>query len=168
MKSIPVLACLLALQGLVAALGSASAPAGAAPAAPDTLGVVAADTLGVAAVTPSPLAVLAAFERAWLAGAGDSVLTCMSTRSIELALHRAGPPGGHFPPNQAAYLIKDLLRYCGTEEFRVVRFTWKDDSPPAAEITWVHRVSGYATKETLEVELALEDGAWRVVRVAAR
>ena len=91
----------------------------------------------------------------------------MSARSIELALHRAGPPGGHFPPSQAAYLLDDLLHYGGTSEFRVVRFEWKEGESPAAEIAWTHGVAGEEVREQLAVRLALEDGAWRVVRVAA-
>lgn len=166
MKSIVVLACLLVLCGHLAAARAGDEPAAAAP-APAAAGASPADSLRVSLAVPSPIAVLAAFERAWLAGASDSVLACMSRRSIELALHRGGPPGGRFPPSQAAFLIKDLLHYGAMEEFRVVRFEWKGDSPPSAEITWAHRVSGYETRETLEVSLAFEDGAWRVVRVAA-
>jgi len=171
MKSIiPVVACLLVLLW-----NCGEAPAepqvAAAPAAPEAPAVAAApaaaDTLRGAPPAASPLPVLAAFERAWFAGASDSVLACMSQRSIELALHRAGPPGGHFPPSQAAFLIEDLLNYGGTRECRVVRFEWKEDAPPEAEIAWTHLVGGEEIREKLVVRLALEDGAWRVACVAA-
>jgi hypothetical protein len=165
MKSMAVLACLLVLCGHVATVRAGDEPAAAAAAGE---GASPADSLRGSPAVPSPIAVLAAFERAWLAGASDSVLACMSPRSIEIALDRAGPTGGRFPPSQAAYLIKDLLHYGGMEEFRVVRFEWKGDSAPSAEITWAHRASGYEMRETLDVSLAFEDGAWRVVRVAAR
>jgi hypothetical protein len=159
----PVVAGLLIHCALTS--GPGAGPAAAAPAA--TSAPAPADTLRGAPAMPSPIAVLAAFERAWLAGASDSVLACMSERSIELALHRAGPPGGHFPPSQAAYLLADLLHYGGTTEFRVVRFEWKEEEPPAAEIAWARGLAGEEIRERLAVQLALEDGVWRVVRVAA-
>ena len=174
MKSIPVLACLLVLCGLGAAAGEPAAAdavvdaaADAAAAHPAVAGPAAADTLRGSPGVASPVAVLAAFERAWLAGASDSVLACMSPRSIELALRRTGPPGGHFPPSQAGFLIEDLLHYGGTRECRVIRFEWQENSPPEAEIAWTHLVGGEEVRERLVVQLALEDGAWRVVRVAA-
>ncbi len=171
MKSIiPVVACLVVLswsrgEALAEPQVTAAPAAPASPAAPAA--PAADDTLRGAPAAASPLAVLAAFERAWLAGASDSVLACMSERSIEIALHRAGPPGGHFPPSQAAYLIEDLLHYGGTTEFRVVRFEWKEESPPEAEIEWTHRAGGDVMREKLVVRLALEEGSWRVACVAA-
>ncbi len=151
-----VLAGVLALGG-----GSVSA-------APEPKAAPAADSLSAPPRDGSPLAVLAAFERAWLVGASDSVLACMSSQSIELILHRAGPTGGSFPPSQAAYLIRDLLHYGSTVEFRVVSFEWKDDDPPRAEIEWVHRMSGYEVREELEVALAREGQVWRIVRLVSR
>jgi hypothetical protein len=77
----------------------------------------------------SPLAVIAALEKAWRAGDSEAVLACVSADAVELALDREGPPGGRFARAQAEFLIRDLLHYGETVEFKVTAFEWKAGKP---------------------------------------
>jgi len=115
----------------------------------------------------SPLAVLAALEQAWRAGDIEEVLECISSDTVELALDRTGPPSGRFARTQAEFLIRDLLHYGETVDFKVVAFEWKAEAPPQARAEWVHRMASGETKGELDLVLALETGSWRVVRIAA-
>ncbi len=176
--AIVLVACLMILGGEAAMAqkeppvrAPAAAPAGssavmAAPA--DSLASARAAQATVPLARASPLAVLARFEEAWRDGALDTVLACLSTNSIEIAIHEAGPPGGHFPPNQAGFLIRDLLHYGGPQQFRVVRFEWKEDELPHGEVEWVHQMAGDEVHERLDIALAREAEGWRIVRVVTR
>ena len=147
---------------LLAAPAAAQAPdSAAAPPAPSPL----------PAASPSPPAntpieVLANFEQAWRTGAADAVLECVSRHEVELALERTGPPGGRFPCPQAEFLIRDLLHYGETLEFKIVHFEWEDDAP-RARAEWVHRMASGEIRERLDLGLGLEGGRWCIVRIAA-
>jgi hypothetical protein len=114
----------------------------------------------------TPIEVLADFEEAWRTGAADAVLECVSRHEVELALERTGPPGGRFPCSQAEFLIRDLLHYGETLDFRIIDFEWEDDAP-RARAEWVHRMASGEIRERLDLGLALESGRWCIVRIAA-
>jgi hypothetical protein len=116
----------------------------------------------------SPLAVIAALEKAWRAGDSEAVLACVSADAVELALDREGPPGGRFARAQAEFLIRDLLHYGETVEFKVTAFEWKAEALPQARAAWVHRMASGETQCEMDLVLAPEAGSWRVVRIAAR
>jgi hypothetical protein len=122
-----------------------------------------------AASEASPLSLLADLERAWDEDNLDAVLACLSSEGMDLALERCGgPPSGKFAPAQAQFLIRDLLHYGETVEFRIVSFEWRGTSPPQARAEWVHRMGSGENRADLEFSLASEAGGWRVVRIAGR
>lgn len=127
-----------------------------------------ADTAEASTPLGSPLAVIADLERAWGSGDVEAVLACMSLEALELALERCGgPPTGRFARAQAEFLIRDLLHYGESVSFRIIDFEWKENGP-RARAEWKHRMASGETRAELDMELAREAGAWRVVRIAAR
>jgi hypothetical protein len=116
----------------------------------------------------SPLRLLAGLEEGWRKGDSETVLGCLSGEPVELALGRTGPPGGRFTRTQVEYLIRDLLHYGKTLDFKIVQFEWEDGEPPEAVAEWEHRMATGTMHDELEIELAREGESWRVVRIATR
>jgi hypothetical protein len=111
---------------------------------------------------------MAALEKAWRGGDIEAVLGCMSSEAVELALDRirSGPPAGRFARTQVEFLIRDLLHYGETVDFRVVAFKWEEGGP-RAQAEWVHRMASGETRAELDFMLALGAQGWRIVRIAA-
>jgi hypothetical protein len=166
----------LVLGGLVLwALGGWGVEAGAEPPAADTALSVgkpgSADTLAAAPIPKieppagaTPWMVLAQIERGWQTGSPELVVGCLASEGIQIELDQSGQPAGRFACPQAEFLIRDLLHYGQTLDFRLTRFEWKGENP-RAEAEWVHRMG--AAERTLEVEIELAESAghWRVVRL---
>lgn len=148
-------------------------------AATNVLATSRADTMGADVGAPgaqtetpgtplsSPLALIVDLERSWARADVDGVLACLSLAELELTLERCGGPTGRFARAQAEFLIRDLLHYGETLSFRIVEFEWKEDAPQA-RAEWQHRMASGEKSAELEMALAREGGAWRVVRIAAR
>ncbi len=174
-----LLAAGILLAGVVAADAAPEPPDTAAATPAAAAGTQAAVTGGAGAgavalgliVEPpaqaTPLMVLSQLEQGWQAESPEMVIGCLSASEVEIAIDRSGPPAGRFARAQAQFLIRDLLHYGETLDFRVTRLEWKGDSP-RAEAEWKHRMG--ATEETLPVmiELAAEAQGWRVVRIKSQ
>jgi hypothetical protein len=126
------------------------------------------EAVSSAIAVASPPGLLVGFEEGWRKGDIEAVLECVSGDPVELALGRTGPSGGRFTRTQVEFLIKDLLHYGKTLDFKIVRFEWEDGEPPMAVAEWEHRMATGTMHDELEIELAKEDDGWRVVRIATR
>lgn len=164
----------LSLLGLAAAVG-AQPPGDSAGVAlkmggADTLGAVPAPALSKPPVEPAPgatpLMVLAQIEEGWRAGAPEVVVGCLASEGIQIECEHAGPPPGRFARPQAEFLIRDLLHYGDTLDFRLTRFEWKNEGAKGQAV-WLHRMGNAERKLYVEIELAQTAGNWRVVRLAS-
>ncbi len=165
----------LALSGFL--LGMRAGGAGAEPQASDTSVATAkigsADTL-TAPLPPieppagaTPCMIFAQIEQGWRTGAPELVVGCLASESIQIEFNGAGPPPGRFACPQAEFLIRDVLHYGDTVDFRLTRFEWKGENPQA-EAEWVHRMGAAERTLKVEIELAHRAGSWRVVRLTSR
>ena len=157
-------------------LSSAAVRLRAEPQASDTVAIAkigSADTLAAppAGVEPpagaTPFMIFAQIEQGWRTGAAELVVGCLASESIQIELADAGPPPGRFACPQAEFLIRDLLHYGDTVDFRLTRFEWKGENPQA-EAKWVHRMGAAERTLDVEIELAHRAGSWRVVRLKSR
>jgi hypothetical protein len=169
------LLCAFLVGGLL--LGGRAAHAGAEPQASDTAQVKtkigSADTLKAPLppveppVGATPFMIFAQIEQGWRTGAPELVVGCLANESIQIELSDAGPPPGRFACSQAEFLIRDLLHYGDTIDFRLTRFEWKGENPQA-EAEWLHRMGTAERTLKVEIQLAHRAGSWRVVRIASR
>jgi len=113
--------------------------------------------------------VLNQIEQGWRQGAAEVVVGCLASEGIQIELDHGGPPAGRFARPQAEFLIRDLLHYGDTLDFRLTKFEWKGDNPKAQAV-WVHRMGTAAERKVeLEFELAAtKPDCWRVVRLTSR
>jgi hypothetical protein len=115
----------------------------------------------------TPLMVLTQIEQGWRKGEAAEVVGCLASEGIQIELEHAGPPPGRFARPQAEFLIRDLLHYGDTLDFRLTRFEWKGETPKGQAV-WVHRMGTAERTVEVEFELAQTAGNWRVVRLTSR
>jgi hypothetical protein len=173
-RSAYFLAAGILLAGVRAASAEPESPDTAAAretAAREAAGTVPVGTpLGLIVEPPdraTPLMVLSQLEQGWLAASPEMVIGCLSVNEVEIAIDRAGPPAGRYTRAQAQFLIRDLLHYGETLDFRITRLEWKDESP-RAEAEWKHRMGVTEKTVPVDIELAAEAQGWRVVRIKSR
>lgn len=118
---------------------------------------------------PTPAALFAAVEEAWVHADGDRFASLVDTTDVRIALKPGDPPTAGVTRTAAAFLFQDQIRLVTTKEFRVVRF-----HPSKRGVTAIARWSadwgGRRGQRDVEVTLtaARRAGRWLLIEVRTK
>lgn len=122
-----------------------------------------------AATRLSPLLLFAEIEKAWKQSIADSIIAFLPEERIVLQLEKAAPAGALYSRDQAAYMLKDAMRYTATESFEFVDFQYSrgGEEPPSAQAEWTFRrePAGGTIVQKVHIKLWGEPGCWVVSEI---
>ena len=126
-------------------------------------------------VSPSPQAtpaqLMAALEKAWMAGDTNVIASLCDSASVRIALKPGAPPAAAPTLNAVAFLIHDQLDLVVSREFRVVRLESDEKKGTAkAWASWHGSWGGGKGARDVQVMLAarsIGNGAWLLTEIRA-
>lgn len=113
-----------------------------------------------------PLAVFAAFEKAWAESDEEALMETLDPEGrVQLAFTGGGPRGGRFTWEQSYYLLKDLLEFTRTDRFEFEKY-WNLDSegrsPYAVAVREYSMNDGASHTDRVYVSLRRNGSSWFV------